>query len=74
MIRFTYVILSYCIIPFLILRLWFKSFKQPAYGRRVRERLSLFSSPSKPTDIWLHAVSLGEVISADPLIKQLLKE
>ncbi len=54
--------------------MWIKSFRQPAYGKRIKERLGIFSSPIKPTSIWVHAVSLGEVIAAAPLVNQLLKE
>ncbi len=74
MIRFIYIILSYLIIPFLILRLWIKSLKQPAYGKRIKERLASFPSPQKPTSIWVHAVSLGETIAVAPLVNSLLKE
>ncbi len=70
---FLYVLLSYLIIPFLIIRLWIKSIKQGAYGDRIKERLAFFSSPKDKTNIWVHAVSLGEVIAAAPLIEQLLK-
>lgn len=74
MVSFIYKLLSYLIIPFLILRLWLKSFRQPAYGKRIKERLGLFPSPIKPTSIWIHAVSLGEVIAATTIVTALLKE
>ncbi len=74
MIRFFYIILSYLAIPFLVLRLWIKSIHNPAYSDRIKERLACFVRPQQPTDIWLHAVSLGEVIAAAPLITKLLDE
>lgn len=69
-----YTILSYIAIPFLILRLYIKSIKQPAYRERISERLALFRAPEQPILIWFHCVSLGEVIAAAPLIERLLKE
>jgi 3-deoxy-D-manno-octulosonic-acid transferase len=59
-------------IPLLILRLYVKSIKQPSYRHRIHERLACFSSPKQKISIWIHAVSLGEVIAAAPLINQLL--
>lgn len=70
---------SYLMIPALLLRLWIKSFRQPAYGKRVKERMGHFSfkkkhpvPAKKPITIWVHAVSLGEVIAAAPLVQELL--
>lgn len=74
MMIFLYTCLSYLIIPFLIIRLWIKSIRQPAYGNRIKERLVSYLPPQRSTAIWVHAVSLGEVIAAAPLIEKLLKE
>ena len=72
MIASFYVVLSYLTLPFLVLRLFLKSFKQPAYGKRIKERLGIFSAPR--ISVWIHAVSLGEVIAAAPLIEKLIAE
>lgn len=75
MLSFFYIALSYLIIPFLIIRLWVKSIRQPAYRARINERLGFFKCRSiASTNIWLHAVSLGEVIAAAPLVEKLLEE
>ena len=70
MLRSVYTVLLYLLTPFLLLRLYWKGRRLPAYRCRIRERFSL--SPIQETDVWLHAVSLGEVIAATPLIEALL--
>lgn len=69
-----YRILSYVILPFLVIRLWVKSIKRPVYRQRIKERLACFSFSSPKKTIWIHAVSLGEIIAAAPLIEKMLKE
>lgn len=59
--------------PFVILRLFIKSRKLPAYRQRIGERFSRLASLG-PVDIWIHAVSLGEVIAVSPLIEKLLQQ
>ena len=61
------------LMPFLFLRLLFKSFKVLAYRHRWKERLGFFNYEFGSNGICIHAVSVGEVICAVPLIK-LLKE
>lgn len=69
-----YVSLIALLIPFLFLRLFVKSFKSPAYRYRWKERLGFFRYGFKHGGICIHAVSVGEVICAIPLIKLLKKE
>lgn len=70
--RYLYTFVLYCILPFLFLRLWWRSRHNVAYRERWLERLGIVSKQSLEQSIWLHAVSLGEVIAATPLIKALL--
>ncbi len=70
--RTVYSALLYWLLPFLFLRLYWRSLAAPAYGRRWRERLALYPSPPPPSVVWLHAVSLGEVESLVPLVSALL--
>lgn len=70
--RYLYTFILYCILPFLFLRLWWRSRHNLAYRERWLERLGIVSKQSLEQSIWLHAVSLGEVIAATPLIKALL--
>jgi 3-deoxy-D-manno-octulosonic-acid transferase len=51
--------------------------RNPAYRRHFRERLGfipVLSNPTKNASVWLHAVSVGEVLSAIPLLRALREE
>jgi 3-deoxy-D-manno-octulosonic-acid transferase len=56
----------------MLIRLWWKGRRLPAYRQRIAERFCLSKKDIKPVDIWIHAVSLGEVIAAIPLIDAIL--
>ncbi|WP_347252572.1 lipid IV(A) 3-deoxy-D-manno-octulosonic acid transferase [Legionella sp.] len=70
--RQIYSFLMYLLTPYLIFRLWWKGRRLPAYRQRIAERFSLDYRSQPEIDIWVHAVSLGEVIAATPLIDALL--
>ncbi|CDZ76945.1 3-deoxy-D-manno-octulosonic acid transferase [Legionella massiliensis] len=70
--RQLYSLLMYLLTPYLLLRLWWKGRSLPAYRERIAERFSLDNRPAEDVDIWVHAVSLGEVIAVTPLIDALL--
>ncbi|MGL5742376.1 MAG: lipid IV(A) 3-deoxy-D-manno-octulosonic acid transferase [Legionella sp.] len=70
--RFFYSFLMYLLIPFILIRLWWKGRSLPAYRKRIGERFFLGKRDYKPVDVWIHAVSLGEVIAAIPLIDAML--
>ncbi|QEY50537.1 lipid IV(A) 3-deoxy-D-manno-octulosonic acid transferase [Legionella longbeachae] len=70
--RFFYSFLMYLLIPFILVRLWRKGKSLPAYRKRIAERFFLSTYEYKPVDVWVHAVSLGEVIAAIPLIDAML--
>lgn len=72
--RRIYSLFMYFLTPYLIVRLWLKGRHLPAYRQRVRERFALNPLPNEGIDIWVHAVSLGEVIAATPLIYALLEK
>ncbi|MFI4962809.1 MAG: lipid IV(A) 3-deoxy-D-manno-octulosonic acid transferase [Legionellales bacterium] len=72
--RFFYSLILYLLTPFLIVRLWWKGKQLPAYRGRILERFYLGSKETKPVDVWVHAVSLGEVIAAIPLIDAVLSK
>jgi 3-deoxy-D-manno-octulosonic-acid transferase len=60
------------LLPFMVFRLYWRSLKNPAYRKRLKERFALIPKRrSKKPCIWLHAVSVGETIAATPLVKQL---
>lgn len=68
--RYLYTLLFYLMLPFIFLRLIWRSRKAPAYRQRLWERLG-FGSVRSNHSIWIHCVSLGETIAATPLIKAL---
>ena len=70
--RHLYSAALYLVLPFLLLRLLWRSRRTPAYRRRLRERFGWIDTTtiSKPV-IWVHAVSLGEVRAAVPLVEAL---
>jgi len=74
--RLLYSALFYCLLPFIVLRMLWRSRGAPDYRRRLGERFGLFS-PRVGLDqpaIWVHAVSVGEILAAVALIEQLLRE
>ncbi|MDP1602334.1 MAG: lipid IV(A) 3-deoxy-D-manno-octulosonic acid transferase [Legionella sp.] len=72
--RHLYSLLMYLLTPCLLLRLWWKGRRLPAYRERIAERFCWGKMTPAPIDVWVHAVSLGEVIAAIPLIDALLSK
>lgn len=72
MLRMLYTISFYLATPYVLLRLWLKSKKNPGYKQRIKERFGYIPFRSHQS-IWIHAVSLGETVAAIPLIEELLK-
>ncbi len=68
--RYLYNILFYLALPFVFLRLLWRSRRAPLYRKRWLERLG-FCPFRLNQSILIHAVSLGETIAAIPLIKAL---
>lgn len=60
--------------PFILLRLYWKGIKAPAYRQRWQERLAIYKQPYPKHSIWFHAVSVGETEAIFPLIKQVQAE
>ncbi len=61
------------LVPFALLRLWWKGRLNPAYRQRWGERLG-WNLPPKPCTFWFHAVSVGETVAAAPLIEAVLQQ
>ncbi|KGI76665.1 lipid IV(A) 3-deoxy-D-manno-octulosonic acid transferase [Oleiagrimonas soli] len=71
--RLLYTLAMFIATPLLMLRLWARGMRYGDYHQRWRERFGLFASPAfKGRSLWVHAVSLGEVNAAEPLIKALM--
>ena len=62
-----YTAFIYVIAPFIVLRLLWKSRRLSDYRRRLSERFACHVVPTQ-VDVWIHAVSLGEVVAVTPLI------
>ena len=62
------------LLPILIIRLVIKSLKDKDYLKNFSNRLGLYSEKSYSNVIWFHAVSLGEVISSQIIVKELLED
>lgn len=62
----------YLLTPYLLFRLWRKGRVLPAYKQRIPERFASGIEAHGPVDVWVHAVSLGEVIAVTPLIDEML--
>ncbi len=74
LVRWLYAVTFTLALPFIFLRLLWKSRKNPDYRQRWAERLGLFSAPQKKGGLWLHAVSVGESIAAVTIIKAFQKQ
>lgn len=74
MSRRLYSLLVALLIPLALLRLLWRSRRAPAYRERWRERLAREPEPPAPVDVWLHAVSVGEVQAALPVLRHLLQQ
>ncbi len=72
-LRVAYLILTYIAVPFLLLHLLWRGFSVPGYRRRIGERFGLGMPRLARSSIWVHAVSVGEVQAAAPLVRALLK-
>lgn len=60
------------LLPLVLARLWWQGWRQPGYPRRWRERLGLFEARAATggaDPFWIHAVSVGEVAAAVPLVR-----
>jgi len=71
-LRLMYSIGLVCLLPLMLMRLLWKARINPAYRQRVFERLHVKNTAGQTVDIWLHAVSLGEVVAATPIIEHFL--
>ena len=58
-------------LPFVPLKLLWRSFKQPEYRQFWAERVGVYNTIVQKPIIWLHCVSVGETRAAEPLIKAL---
>jgi 3-deoxy-D-manno-octulosonic-acid transferase len=72
--RAFYSCLFYLLIPFILVRLIWRSISAPAYRYRWGERFALYKKSFPQNVIWFHAVSVGEVEALIPLAKKIQRE
>ena len=73
--RLVYSAIFYLALPFILLRMLWRSRLTPAYRHRLSERFGFVNSAALGTGapvIWVHAVSVGETIAAAPVVETLL--
>lgn len=72
--RTIYTIVYYLIMPFVLIRLLYRSRHTKEYRKRWNERFGYITTDKQHDYIWIHAVSVGETIAAIPLIKLLIQQ
>ncbi len=72
LLRGLYSALLYVLVPVTVYHLIWRGFRQPAYFQRWDERYGIYRTPPVDAPVWVHAVSVGEVNAAAPLINALL--
>jgi len=74
-LRYIYSTFLYLLTPFVLLRLCWLGLKNADYWRRWPERFGYISFPAEGRNIiWIHAVSVGEVQAATPLVSGLISK
>lgn len=71
--RFIYTATMYLLTPVILYRLAIRGLRYPEYFQRWQERFGFFTDPKIRDSIWVHAVSMGEVNAAMPLIDALMQ-
>src|SRR5512146_1603278 len=72
--RRIYTLLGTAALPWLPLRLWWRSRREPGYRESIAERFGRYSAVTFREGaalLWLHAVSVGETRAAAPLVERL---
>jgi 3-deoxy-D-manno-octulosonic-acid transferase len=72
--RGLYSAVTVAMLPLFVLRLLVKSRRHAGYRQRILERFARhqLSAKGQPT-LWLHAVSVGEVVASGPLVKAMIQ-
>ncbi len=72
--RYLYTLAMYLVTPLLVLRLLIRGRRSRPYSFRWPERFGRFEAPEMHGSLWVHAVSVGEVNAAEPLVKALQRD
>jgi len=68
MARLLYSLLLTLLLPLILTRLFIKGSSDNRYRRNIGDRLGKITRPLGTIDVWIHAVSVGEVNAAVPLV------
>lgn len=68
-----YALLWAVLLPVILIYLWRRGRKDPMYAQHLSERMGRYQ-PRVANPVWVHAVSLGEMRSATPLVRALLAQ
>ena len=75
--RWLYSFALWLLTPVYLARLWWRGRAEPAYRKRLGERLGRYALPPRRGQggvVWVHAVSFGETRAAAPLVQALRNE
>ncbi|TAK37604.1 MAG: 3-deoxy-D-manno-octulosonic acid transferase [Lysobacteraceae bacterium] len=61
----------YLLLPVTLYHLVWRGFRHGEYLLRWNERYAVYDPGAEPVDVWVHAVSMGEVNAAAPLVNAL---
>jgi 3-deoxy-D-manno-octulosonic-acid transferase len=70
-LRALYSAALYLLVPITVYHLIWRGFRQPAYFQRWNERYGVYHDAPHASTVWIHAVSVGEVNAAVPLVNAL---
>ena len=68
MLRLIYTLLLALATPLILGRLWWRGRKEAGYRQYMGERFGRYPQPPLKSAVWIHAVSVGEVRAALPLV------
>jgi 3-deoxy-D-manno-octulosonic-acid transferase len=70
-VKHLYTIALRLALPLILLRLWWRSRREPGYLEGIEERFGFYSGSRPEKVVWVHAVSVGEARAAAPLVRGL---
>jgi 3-deoxy-D-manno-octulosonic-acid transferase len=74
LLRAAYSAALYLLAPVTVYHLIWRGFRHPEYLHRWSERYAVYDAGPHPRTVWLHAVSVGEIAAAAPLVEALRRE
>lgn len=71
--RALYSLMLHVLLPAILVRLWWRGRREPGYRADWTQRFGRYALAAQPAApiIWVHAVSLGETLAAQPLVAAL---